>query len=97
MRGLASSHTPTSRLPPRSRGLPPLIDERLVPILNDLREFQGYLRTEEAKTASLRGGVAFAVLDGEEVLAVVELYSCEDAEPSERLMRSLVGIGHQLG
>jgi ATP/maltotriose-dependent transcriptional regulator MalT len=37
------------------------------------------------------------VLDGEEVLAVVELYSCEDAEPSERLMRSLVGIGHQLG
>ena len=37
------------------------------------------------------------MLDGEEVLAVVELYSCEDAEPSERLMRSLVGIGHQLG
>lgn len=41
--------------------------------------------------------MAFAVLDGEEVLAVVELYSCEDAEPSARLMRSLVGIGHELG
>jgi PAS domain S-box-containing protein len=64
---------------------------------NDLGEFHGDLRTEEAKTAGLRRGVAFAVLDGEQVLAVVELYSCADAEPSERLMRSLVGIGHQLG
>jgi PAS domain S-box-containing protein len=65
--------------------------------MTDLGEFHGYLRTEEAETAGLRGGVAFAVLDGEEVLAVVELYSCEDAEPGERLMRSLVGIGHVLG
>jgi PAS domain S-box-containing protein len=52
---------------------------------------------DDARTAGLRGGLAFAVLDGEEVLAVVELYSFEDAAPSERLMRSLVGIGHELG
>jgi DNA-binding CsgD family transcriptional regulator len=82
----------------RGQGLPGSVWKSGTPIaLNDLRKFQGYLRTEEAKTAGLRGGVAFAVLDGEEVLAVVELYSCESAEPSERLMRSLVGIGHQLG
>jgi PAS domain S-box-containing protein len=82
----------------QGQGLPGSVWKSGTPIaLNDLREFQGYLRTEEAKTAGLRGGVAFAVLDGEEVLAVVELYSCENAEPSERLMRSLVGIGHQLG
>jgi PAS domain S-box-containing protein len=82
----------------QGQGLPGSVWKSGTPIaLNDLGEFQGYLRTEEAKTAGLRGGVAFAVLDGEEVLAVVELYSCADAEPSERLMRSLVGIGHQLG
>jgi PAS domain S-box-containing protein len=46
---------------------------------------------------ALREGVAFPVLDGEEVLAVVELYSSEDTVPAERLMRTLVGIGHELG
>ncbi len=82
----------------QGQGLPGRVWKSGTPIaLNDLGEFQGYLRTEEAETAGLRGGVAFAVLDGEEVLAVVELYSCADAEPSERLMRSLVGIGHELG
>jgi PAS domain S-box-containing protein len=79
-------------------GLPGSVWKSGTPVaMNDLGEFHGYLRTEEAETAGLRGGVAFAVLDGEEVLAVVELYSCENAEPSERLMRSLVGIGHALG
>jgi PAS domain S-box-containing protein len=82
----------------QGQGLPGSVWKSGTPIaINDLGEFHGYLRTEEAETAGLRGGVAFAVLDGEEVLAVVELYSCEDAEPSERLMRSLVGIGHELG
>jgi PAS domain S-box-containing protein len=82
----------------QGQGLPGSVWKSGTPIaINDPGEFHGYLLTEEAETAGLRGGVAFAVLDGEEVLAVVELYSCEDAEPSERLMRSLVGIGHQLG
>jgi PAS domain S-box-containing protein len=82
----------------RGQGLPGSVWKSGTPIaMNDLGEFHGYLRTEEAKTAGLRGAVAFAVLDGEEVLAVVELYSCENAEPSERLLRSLVGIGHELG
>jgi PAS domain S-box-containing protein len=80
------------------QGLPGSVWKSGTPVaISNLDEFHGYLRTEAAGTAGLRGGVAFAVLDGEEVLAVVELYSCEDAEPSERLMRSLVGIGHQLG
>jgi len=82
----------------QGQGLPGGVWKSGTPIAaNDLREFHGYLRTEEAETAGLRGGVAFAVLDGDEVLAVVELYSCEDAEPSARLMRSLIGIGHELG
>jgi PAS domain S-box-containing protein len=82
----------------QGQGLPGRVWKSGTPIaLNDLGACQGYLRTAETKTARLRWGVAFAVLDGDEVLAVVELYSCEHAEPSERLMRSLVGIGHQLG
>ena len=80
------------------KGLPGRVWKSGTPVATDeLGEFEGYLRSEEAKTAGLRGGVAFGVLDGEELLAVVELYSREDAEPSERLMRSLNGIGHQLG
>jgi DNA-binding CsgD family transcriptional regulator len=82
----------------QGQGLPGRVWKSGTPIaMNDLGEFHGYLRTEQAETAGLRGGVAFAVLDADEVLAVVELYSCEDAEPSERLMRSLVSIGHELG
>jgi PAS domain S-box-containing protein len=80
------------------KGLPGRVWQTGAPTaLNDLRDFHRYLRAETAGIAGLRGAVAFAVLDGEEVLAVVELYSCEDAEPSERLLRSLVGIGHELG
>jgi PAS domain S-box-containing protein len=82
----------------QGQGLPGSVWKSGMPIaINDLGELHGYLRTEQAETAGLRGGVAFAVLDADEVLAVVELYSCEDAEPSERLMRSLVSIGHELG
>jgi PAS domain S-box-containing protein len=82
----------------KGQGLPGRVWKSGTPVaMNDVGVSHAYLRTEEAKTAGLRGAVAFAVLDGEEVLAVVELYSCEVAEPSERLMRSLVGIGHELG
>jgi PAS domain S-box-containing protein len=89
----------TSRLRiAQGKGLPGRVWKSGTPIARtDLSDFHGCARTEEAETAGLRGGVAFAVLDADEVLAVVELYSCEDAEPSERLMRSLVGIGHMLG
>jgi DNA-binding CsgD family transcriptional regulator len=82
----------------QGQGLPGSVWKSGTPIAtSDFGELYDSFRTEEAETAGLRGRVAFAVLDGEEVLAVVELYSCEDAEPSERLMRSLVGIGHELG
>jgi PAS domain S-box-containing protein len=82
----------------QGKGLPGRVWKSGTPLaITELGELHGYLRSEQAETAGLRGGVAFAVLDADEVLAVVELYSCEDAEPNERLMRSLVGIGHMLG
>jgi PAS domain S-box-containing protein len=45
----------------------------------------------------LRGAVAIPALAGEEVLAVVELKSDEEVELTPRLMRSLCGIGSELG
>ncbi|MEA2246684.1 MAG: hypothetical protein QOH46_1213 [Solirubrobacteraceae bacterium] len=54
-------------------------------------------RREAALREGLRGAVAIPAITGEEVLAVVELVSREEAELTDRLMRSLTGIGHELG
>ena len=45
----------------------------------------------------LIGRLAVPAVDGEEVLAVVELRSDHEVRISERLMRSLHGIAHELG
>jgi DNA-binding CsgD family transcriptional regulator len=45
----------------------------------------------------LVGAIAVPAIDGDEVLAVVELNSDREIRPSERLMRSLHGIAHELG
>jgi PAS domain S-box-containing protein len=54
-------------------------------------------RRQAAALAGLRDGLAVPALAADDVLAVVELYSREDAEMTDRLMRSLTGIGHELG
>ena len=43
------------------------------------------------------GSVAVPAIHGGDVLAVVELASCEEDEPQALLMRSFTGIGHELG
>ncbi len=77
--------------------LPGRVWQTGIPIALNVGDQPGFLRIAEAEAAGLYGAVAFPALKGEEVLAVVELYSPESGESSERLMRSLVGIGHQLG
>ncbi|HEX8075504.1 MAG TPA: PAS domain S-box protein [Thermoleophilaceae bacterium] len=52
---------------------------------------------EAAMRAGLRGALALPALSGEEVLAVLSFYSREEAELTDRLMRSLTGIAHELG
>jgi DNA-binding CsgD family transcriptional regulator len=54
-------------------------------------------RGAAAIRAGLCGGVAIPAVYRDEVLAVVELSASEEAQPSERLMRTLAGIGHELG
>jgi PAS domain S-box-containing protein len=50
-----------------------------------------------AALAGLQGEVALPALKGEEVLAVLNFYSREDFALTDRLMRSLSGIGRELG
>ncbi len=54
-------------------------------------------RAAAATEMGVRGGIAIPAVDGREVLAVIELASREEAEVTERLMRSLTGIGHEMG
>jgi PAS domain S-box-containing protein len=55
------------------------------------------MREDAAAAAGLRAAVALPVLTGEEVLAVVELHARQQIRLSDRLVRSFVGIGHELG
>jgi PAS domain S-box-containing protein len=52
---------------------------------------------DAALAEGLRGAVALPVLQDDDVLAVIELLTREDAEPTHRLIPSLSGIGYQLG
>jgi PAS domain S-box-containing protein len=45
----------------------------------------------------LSGAIAIPALEGTEVLAIVEMKTDREMRVSERLMRSLHGIGHELG
>jgi DNA-binding CsgD family transcriptional regulator len=49
------------------------------------------------RAAALSGAIAIPALDGDRVLAIVELGADREIRISERLMRSLVGISHELG
>ena len=50
-----------------------------------------------AAAANLHSGLAIPALSGDEVLAVVDLYSREQVSLSDRLMQSLVGVSHEVG
>jgi PAS domain S-box-containing protein len=54
-------------------------------------------RDRAAIRAGLRSSVAFPAVGAEEILAVIELFSREEIELTQRLTRSLTGIGHELG
>jgi DNA-binding CsgD family transcriptional regulator len=52
---------------------------------------------ETKPESDMPGAIAFPILSGAEVMAVIELRALEDPGLSERLRRSLIGIGHELG
>jgi DNA-binding NarL/FixJ family response regulator len=50
-----------------------------------------------ARRVGLRGAVAFPALHSNEVLAALEFYQRETAEPNGRIERTMVALGHELG
>ena len=55
------------------------------------------LRFAQGSVNGTSGGLALPAIHAEEVLAVLEFFLCEPADPSDRFMRSLSGMGHELG
>lgn len=56
-----------------------------------------FLRAESARACGLRTGLAFPVLVGSEVVAVLEFYTDADSAPDPALLEVLANIGAQLG
>ncbi len=52
---------------------------------------------EAADRAGLRGAVVVPALNGDEVLAVIDLHGRDDDEIAQRLMSSPAGVGRTLG
>jgi two-component system nitrate/nitrite response regulator NarL len=52
---------------------------------------------DAAISAGLQGAVALPAVNGDLSLAVLEFYSRESLQPTETLLRSLTGMGHELG
>jgi DNA-binding CsgD family transcriptional regulator/PAS domain-containing protein len=60
-------------------------------------EARGNARARAARADGIDGAIAIPALDGTEVVAVVELPFHAEGQITERLLRSLQGIGHELG
>ncbi len=54
-------------------------------------------RTAAIRDAGLRGALLVPVVDGHETLAVCEFLLAEPPQPTERLVRVLKGVGHEIG
>jgi PAS domain S-box-containing protein len=60
-------------------------------------EVEPGVRTTAAARDDLVAGIAIPAVDADEVLAVMEFHSRDRTEPTERLLRSLAGVGRELG
>jgi PAS domain S-box-containing protein len=62
-----------------------------------LPEAPAFLGRDAAVAAGLRGSVALPAVSGGLTVAVLEFYSRDSLQPTETLLRSLTGMGHELG
>jgi DNA-binding CsgD family transcriptional regulator/PAS domain-containing protein len=82
---------------PRGVSLPGLVWQSKRPeTFVDISHEPNFRRREAARSAGLRGAVAFPALKADEVLAVLEFYSREH-DHTGRLKRTLAAIGFELG
>jgi DNA-binding CsgD family transcriptional regulator len=54
-------------------------------------------RAAAIRAAGIEATTAIPAVSGQETLAVLEFFSSEPIEPTERLLRALNGIGHEIG
>jgi PAS domain S-box-containing protein len=66
-------------------------------VVVDLTEAAPFAGRDAAIGAGVRGAMAIPAVSGQEVLAVLEFSSRERLQPTETLLRSLTGMGHELG
>ncbi len=65
--------------------------------ISDVTQDPNFRRTRSAQKIGLKGGYAFPVKVGGEVVAVLEFFSQELGEPNEALLDVMAHIGTQLG
>lgn len=83
---------------PRGEGLPGRVLESGAPAwISDLSADPNFPRAETALDCGLRSAFGFPVRAGDEVVAVLEFYSTEMAEPDEALLELMADVGVQLG
>jgi PAS domain S-box-containing protein len=83
---------------PRGIGLPGRAWEQRKPIgLKSVVGDDDFIRRFVGEKMGLADGLAFPALAGEEVMAVVELFTNDQAGWTGRLLKSLTGIGYELG
>jgi PAS domain S-box-containing protein len=70
-------------------------DAVIAPFAPELRAPSRFRDVAEA--AGIRSTVSIPVVAGDELLAVMAFLSVEDLEPTDRLLRSLTGIGQEVG
>ena len=79
-------------------GLPGRVLERGRPAwIVDVTQDANFPRSAAARDSGLRAGSAFPVLVGDEVVALIEFFSDEPAEPDEALLAIMANVGGQLG
>ena len=89
--------TSTVRLAP-GRGLPGRVLESRAPVwLADVQRDDNFPRAEAARRAGLHGAFAFPVMVGDEVEAVVEVFTSAREEPDDELLQMMGALGAQLG
>ncbi|CAA9460553.1 MAG: diguanylate cyclase/phosphodiesterase (GGDEF & EAL domains) with PAS/PAC sensor(s) [uncultured Rubrobacteraceae bacterium] len=65
--------------------------------IQEVMEDKNFPRARQADAVGIRSGFAFPVLVGREVVAILEFFSTEPAEPDERLLEVISQVGIQLG
>jgi diguanylate cyclase (GGDEF)-like protein/PAS domain S-box-containing protein len=79
-------------------GLPGMVLKKKEPVWLELNEsVDNFPGRKAAHAGGLRSGIAFPLLFGDEVVAVLEFYSKHSCEPDASMLEAMAHVGSQLG